>query len=96
MAVEIFVGMYLFRVLSIGAVGFILAFILSVSQSLVDLFPTPEEAVHEFLWVWVAAALSVSVAWVANLVIFPVPANRVLQREFVAGWRTLAPRQRQN
>ena len=96
MAVEIFVGMYLFRVLSIGAVGFILAFILSVSQSLVDLFPTPEEAVHEFLWVWVAVALSVSVAWVANLVIFPVPANRVLQREFVAGWRTLAARQRQN
>ena len=90
MAVEIFVGMYLFRVLSLGAVGFILAFIVSVSQSLVDLFPAPEEAVHEFLWVWVAVALSVSVAWVANLLIFPVPANRVLQTEFVAGWRALA------
>jgi len=90
MAVEIFVGMYLFRVLSIGPVGFILAFIVSVSQSLVDLFPTPEEAVHEFLWVWVAVALSVSVAWVANLLLFPVPANQVLQREFVAAWRAVA------
>ena len=90
MAVEIFVGMYLFRVLSIGPVGFILAFIVSVSQSLVDLFPTPEEAVHEFLWVWVAVALSVSVAWLANLLLFPVPANQVLQREFVAAWRAVA------
>jgi multidrug resistance protein MdtO len=45
MAVEIFVGMYLFRVLSIGPVGFILAFIVSVAQSVVDLYPTPEEAV---------------------------------------------------
>jgi len=90
MAAEIFVGMYLFRVLSIGAVGFILAFIVSVSQSLVDLFPTPEEAVHEFLWVWVAVALSVSLAWVANLLLFTVPANHVLQREFVAGWRAVA------
>jgi multidrug resistance protein MdtO len=90
MAVEIFVGMYLFRVLSMGAVGFILAFIVSVSQSIVDLFPTPEEAVHEFLWVWVAVSLSVSLAWVANVLLFPVPANQVLQREFVAGWRAVA------
>ena len=90
MALEIFVGMYLFRVLSMGAVGFILAFIVSVSQSVVDLFPTPEEAVHEFLWVWVAVALSVSVAWMANLLLFPVAANQVFQREFVAGWRAVA------
>src|ERR1700678_221091 len=31
MALEIFIGMYLFRVLSIGPVGFILAFIVSVA-----------------------------------------------------------------
>lgn len=78
MAVEIFVGMYLFRILSIGPVGFILAFIVSVSQSLVDLFPTPEDAVHRFLWVWVAVASAVSVAWVANVWLSPDPANRLL------------------
>jgi multidrug resistance protein MdtO len=89
MAVEIFVGMYLFRILSVGAVGFILAFIVSVTQSLVDLFPTPEEAVHQFLWVWVAVSLSASLAWVAYLLLFPIPANRVLQRELVAGWGTV-------
>jgi multidrug resistance protein MdtO len=90
MAAEIFVGMYLFRVLSMGAVGFILAFIVSVSQSVVDLFPTPEEAVHEFLWVWVAVSLAAGCGWVATLVLFPVPASRVLQREFVAAWRTVS------
>jgi multidrug resistance protein MdtO len=90
MAVEIFVGMYLFRILSIGPVGFILAFIVSVLQSLVDLFPTPEEAVHQFLWVWVAVALASGCAWLATFVLFPVPANRVLQRDFVSGWRTVS------
>jgi multidrug resistance protein MdtO len=90
MAVEIFVGMYLFRILSIGPVGFILAFIISVSQSVIDLFPTPEDAVHEFLWVWVAVALSAGCSWLATLILFPVPANRVLQRECVANWQTLA------
>ena len=90
MAVEIFVGMYLFRILSIGPVGFILAFIVSVSQSIVDLYPTPEEAVHEFLWVWVAVTLGAGCGWLATLILFPVRASRVLQREFVAGWRTVS------
>jgi multidrug resistance protein MdtO len=90
MAVEIFVGMYLFRVLAVGPVGFILAFIVSVAQSIVDLYPTPEAAVHEFLWVWVAVALGASVGWLANLVLFPVPARRVLQREFVDSWQKVA------
>jgi multidrug resistance protein MdtO len=90
MAVEIFVGMYLFRILSIGPVGFILAFIVSVLQSIVDLFPTPEEAVHQFLWVWVAVVLASGCAWLATFALFPVPANRVLQREFVSGWRSVS------
>jgi multidrug resistance protein MdtO len=90
MAVEIFVGMYLFRILSIGPVGFILAFIVSVSQSIVDLYPTPEEAVHEFLWVWVAVALGAALGWLANLQLFPVPPRRVLQREFVDSWLKVA------
>jgi multidrug resistance protein MdtO len=90
MAVEIFVGMYLFRVLSIGPVGFIIAFIVSVSQSIVDLFPTPEEAVHEFLWVWVAVALAAGCGWLATLMLFPTLASSVLQREFAAAWRTVS------
>jgi len=90
MALEIFVGMYLFRILSIGPVGWIMAFIISVAQSVVDLYPTSEEAVHWMLWVWVAVALAVLVTWVATFTLFPVPASRVLQREFVSSWETVS------
>ena len=90
MAVEIFAGMYLFRVLAVGPVGFILAFIVSVTQSLVDLYPTPEEAVHQFLWVWVAVALGAGLGWLVNLQLFPIPARRVLQREFADCWQRVA------
>jgi hypothetical protein len=88
-ALEIFIGMFLFRVLSIGAVGWILGFIVAASQSVVYLFPSPEETVHQFLWLWVAVAFPVAVAWLANLLLFPVSPVRLLQREFVTGWRAV-------
>jgi multidrug resistance protein MdtO len=85
-ALEIFIGMYLFRVLSIGPVGWIIGFVCAAAQSLVYLFPSSEEAVHQFLWLWVAIAFSITVAWLANLALFPVSPVRLLQREFVTGW----------
>jgi multidrug resistance protein MdtO len=89
-ALEIFTGMFLFRVLSIGAVGWILGFIVAASQSVVYLFPSPEETVHQFLWLWVAVAFPVAVAWLANLLLFPVSPTRLLQREFVTGWHAVS------
>jgi multidrug resistance protein MdtO len=89
-ALEIFIGMFLFRVLSIGAVGWILGFIVAATQSLVYLFPSPEETVHQFLWLWVAVAFSVSVAWLANLLLFPISPTLLLQREFVTGWQAVS------
>jgi multidrug resistance protein MdtO len=89
-AAEIFVGMYLFRVLAIGPVGWILGFICAASQSLVYLSPDPEETVHQFLWLWVAIAFPVGLAWVANLLLFPVSPARLLQHEFMAGWQSVA------
>jgi hypothetical protein len=88
-ALEIFVGMYLFRVLALGPVGWILGFICAASQSLVYLFPDPEETVHQFLWLWVAVAFPVALAWLANLLVFPVSASRLLQQEFVVSWRAI-------
>src|SRR5215831_470994 len=85
-ALEIFIGMYLFRVLSIPAVGWILGFVVAAAQSLVYLSPNAEETVHQFLWLWLAIAFSTAVAWLANLLLFPVSAAHVLQREFVARW----------
>jgi multidrug resistance protein MdtO len=89
-ALEIFIGMFLFRVLSIGAVGWILGFIVAASQSVVYLVPSPEETVHQFLWLWVAVAFPVMVAWLANLLLFPISPTRLLQREFVTGWHALS------
>jgi multidrug resistance protein MdtO len=89
-ALEIFIGMFLFRVLSIGAVGWILGFIVAASQSVVYLFPSPEETVHQFLWLWVAVAFSVAVAWLANLLLFPASPTRLLRREFVTGWHAVS------
>src|SRR6516164_2774268 len=89
-ALEIFVGMFLFRVLSIGAVGWILGFIVAASQSLVYLFPSPEETVHQFLWLWAAIAFSVVVAWLANLLLFPISPTLLLQQELVTGWQAVS------
>ena len=89
-ALEIFIGMYLFRVLSIAAVGWILGFVVAAAQSLVYLFPNPEETVHQFLWLWVAIAFSTAVAWLANLLLFPVSPIQLLQREFVARWHAVS------
>jgi multidrug resistance protein MdtO len=89
-ALEIFIGMFLFRVLSIGAIGWILGFVVAATQSLVYLFPSPEETVHQFLWFWVAVALSVAIAWLANLLLFPISPVLLLQREFVTGWHAVS------
>src|SRR6516164_7037190 len=89
-ALEIFIGMYLFRVLSIGAVGWILGFVVAASQSLVYLFPSPEETVHQFLWLWVAIAFGTAVAWIANVLLFPLSPALLLQQEFVTGWQAVS------
>jgi multidrug resistance protein MdtO len=54
----------------------------AAAQSLVYLFPDAEETIHQFLWLWVAVAFSTAVAWLANLLLFPVSATQLLQREF--------------
>jgi multidrug resistance protein MdtO len=89
-ALEIFVGMYLFRVLSVGPVGWIIGFVCAAAQSLVYLFPSPEEAVHQFLWLWLGITFSVAIAWLANLSLFPVSPGQLLQRELVTGWQALS------
>src|ERR1700740_2820994 len=62
-ALQIFIGMWLFRVLAIPAVGWILGFIVAAAQSLVYLSPDPEESVHQVLWLWVSVAFAPAGAW---------------------------------
>jgi len=71
MAVAIFIGMWLSRVFVIGALGFILGFLIAYSQSIVEQVPSPELVVRASLWVWVAIAYGAGLTVVLNQLFLP-------------------------
>src|SRR5438477_9874750 len=71
MAIALFLGMLLSRVLVIGQLGFLLGFVVAVSQSVGEAAPTPEQLVRGILWLWVALAYSIAVTVVLNLLFLP-------------------------
>jgi uncharacterized membrane protein YccC len=73
MAVALFLGMWLSRVFVIGALGLILGFLLSYTQSIVEQIPvaSPEFVVRGSLWVWVAIAYGAVVTVVLNRLFLP-------------------------
>src|ERR1043166_7571442 len=71
MAIALFVGMWLSRVLVIGALGFAIGFLVSYSQSIADQIPSPELLVRAALWVWVAFTYSVVLTVVLNRLFLP-------------------------
>ena len=56
MAIALFLGMWLSRVFVIGPLGFIIGFIVAVSQSVGEAVPSSEQLVRDLLWLWVAIA----------------------------------------
>src|SRR5262249_12612811 len=75
MAVVLFLGMWLSRVFVIGALGLILGFLLSYTQSIVEQIPVaaPELVVRASLWVWVAIAYAAGLTVVLNRLFLPAP-----------------------
>ena len=71
MAIALFLGMWLSRVFVIGALGFIIGFIVAVSQSVGEAVPSPELLVRGLLWLWVAIAYGVVLTVVLNLLFLP-------------------------
>jgi uncharacterized membrane protein YccC len=71
MAIALFVGMWLSRVFVIGALGFIIGFVVSYSQSIAEQVPSPELLVRASLWIWVAIAYGVAVTVVLNRLFLP-------------------------
>src|SRR6266478_3452608 len=67
MAIVLFLGMYASRILVIGPLGFLLGFVIAVTQSIGDLLPSPEQLVREILWIWVAVAYAVGLTVVLDL-----------------------------
>jgi len=71
MAIALFLGMWLSRVLVIGPLGFLLGFVIAVSQSVGEAVPSPEELVRGLLWLWVALAYAIALTVVLNLLFLP-------------------------
>src|SRR5882724_8516257 len=67
MAIALFFGMWLSRALVIGPLGFLLGFVVAVSQSVGEEIPSPELLVRQLLWLWVALAYAIAVTVVLNL-----------------------------
>ena len=73
MAIALFLGMWLSRVLVIGPLGFLLGFVVAISQSVGEEIPSPEYLVRQLLWLWVALAYAIAVTVVLNLLFLPDP-----------------------
>jgi uncharacterized membrane protein YccC len=71
MAIAIFLGMWLSRVFVIGPLGFLIGFVVAVSQSIGEEVPSPELLVRGLLWLWVAIAYGVGLTIVLNLLFLP-------------------------
>jgi hypothetical protein len=71
MAIALLLGMWLSRVFVIGALGFLIGFIIAVSQSVGEAVPSPELLVRDLLWLWVAIAYGVGLTVVLNLLFLP-------------------------
>jgi uncharacterized membrane protein YccC len=71
MALALFLGMWLSRVFVIGPLGFIIGFIVAVSQSIGEAVPSPELLVRGVLWLWVALAYGIGLTVVLNLLFLP-------------------------
>jgi len=71
MAIALFLGMWFSRVLVIGPLGFLLGFVVAVSQSVGEEVPSPELLVRGLLWLWVALAYAIALTVVLNLLFLP-------------------------
>jgi multidrug resistance protein MdtO len=71
MAIALFFGMWLSRVFVIGPLGFLIGFVVTVSQSIGEAVPSPEQLVRDLLWLWVAIAYGVGLTVVLNLLFLP-------------------------
>jgi uncharacterized membrane protein YccC len=71
MAIALFLGMYVSRIFVLGPLGFLIGFVVAVSQSVGEAVPSPELLVRGLLWLWVAIAYSVGLTLVLNLLFLP-------------------------
>lgn len=79
-AIAIFLGMWLSRILVMGTLGFLIGFLVAYSQSLGDQVPSPELLVRQFLWVFVAVVYAAALTVVLHLLFLPDSATAAEHR----------------
>jgi uncharacterized membrane protein YccC len=75
MAIALFLGMWLSRAFVLGPLGFIIGFIVAVSQSIGEEAPSPELLVRGLLWLWVAIVYGAAVIVVLTSLFLPDDPN---------------------
>src|SRR6266576_3601028 len=75
MAIALFLGMYVSRIFVLGPLGFLIGFVVAVSQSVGEAVPSPELLVRGLLWLWVAIAYSAGLTVVLNSLFLPDTAS---------------------
>ena len=71
MAIALFLGMWVSRIFVLGPLGFLIGFVVAVSQSVGEAVPSPELLVRGLLWLWVAIAYGAGLTVVLNLLFLP-------------------------
>jgi uncharacterized membrane protein YccC len=71
MAIALFLGMYVSRIFVLGPLGFLIGFVVAVSQSVGEAVPSPELLVRGLLWLWVAIGYGAGLTFVLNLLFLP-------------------------
>ena len=79
MAIALFLGMYVSRIFVLGPLGFLIGFVVTVSQSVGEAVPSPELLVRGLLWLWVAIAYGAGLTVVLNLLFLPEEAGPVTE-----------------
>ena len=81
MALTVFAGMWLSRVLTIGPLAFAIGFVVALTQSLADGIPTADLLVRELLWLWVVIVFPFAITVVVNLALLPADPWTALDKE---------------
>ena len=80
MAIALFLGMWLSRVFVLGPLGFIIGFVVAVSQSVGEEVSSPELLVRGLLWLWVAVSYAAVITVVLHFPFLPDSADTAEHR----------------
>ena len=79
MAGSTFLGMFLMRTMAMGPIAFLSAFLLVITQSVIDDIPDLEALTRFVLWLWVVVLLPDVVTVLVNMLTGPNPARLARQ-----------------